>query len=121
MRLFTPPPETVLTLDEVGSIWEVDLLSSAIEGEEAPRHYSRTAQRATIAVRNVRIVKCVQLIVDRDLIPSINVSPCEDSNTTSHCIGVARVIEIAARGKKNDARVKVEFTEMASLIGATRP
>jgi hypothetical protein len=31
------------------------------------------------------------------------------------------VIEIAARGKKNDARVKVEFTEMASLIVGKHP
>ena len=92
MRLFTPLPKTVLAPNEGGSVGEIHLLSLVIEGEETLRHYSRTLGRAAIAGRNVGIVKCVEPIVDCDFFPSVNVSPCEDSNTTSHGIGVARVI-----------------------------
>jgi hypothetical protein len=92
MRLFTPLPKVVLPLNEGGSVGQVHLLPWVIDGEETPRHYSGTVRRAAIAGRNVGVVKCVQPIVDCDFFPSVNVSPCEDSNTTSHGIGIARVI-----------------------------
>ncbi len=69
----------------------------------------------------IRIVKCVQPIVDGDFVPLINVTPRKDSHTVAHGVGVACVIKKASRGKQNGTGVKVEFAEVTAIgIGKQR-
>jgi hypothetical protein len=70
---------------------------------------------ATDAVPALAIVH-VQPVINGDLFACAYVAPGVDVDATAYRVGVARVVEIAARRQQNGARLEIQFARVSLIL-----
>lgn len=104
----------VLATDEGRRVAEQQRLALWIHCEDAADDGARAVLRAALA-RPRRTVEGVEAVVDRDLFALLDRPPGEDLDTMSHRVGIAGVIEVAARRCENSEPVESELAQVDPL------
>ena len=108
-------PPSRFANDERWSVRQVSALCRFVQREEATDDNTAAVRTPALAAPD-RVIEGVEAVVDRDLVATGDVSPSEDYDSVAHRVRVTGVVEVAAGGQENCARVEVEFTQVPLVI-----
>jgi hypothetical protein len=106
---------SILALNKTGRVRQVAPLPLEVQGEEVGYDLPGAVPAAAVAFPALGS-EGVEPVVDRDLVAAANVPPGKHLDTTSHGIGIARVVEIAPGRQQDRAGFEVQLTEVVPLF-----